>query len=82
MDKMLRPERFDARPNTSESEEQWTHWHRTFVNYVASVQELSPNKLDLLINYVSSHVYKYIAECDSYESSIDTLKNIHSRTSM
>lgn len=38
---------------------------------------LAANKLDVLINYVSSSVYDYISECADYDTAIQTLESMY-----
>ncbi|XP_065678455.1 uncharacterized protein LOC124814273 [Hydra vulgaris] len=42
--------------------------------------EYVPDKFCSIINFVSSNVYDYIEECDSYESVIETLENLYIKT--
>ena len=37
MEKILRPERFDAVPNTTGADKSWTHWKRTFESFLANI---------------------------------------------
>ena len=77
MDKFLRPERFEADPNSSESAREWKHWYKTFDNFLRSIEERQPDKLNILINYVSSRVYEFIADCSDYDSAIASLVNLY-----
>lgn len=52
----------------------YAHWHHTFNVFVHSIQANNSVRPNTLVNFVSSTVYEYIAECDDYESAIDTLK--------
>ena len=76
MDKYLRPERLDADPNSSTAAQQWNHWHRTFTSFLAQLAGQQPNKLDVLINYVTPKVYEYIADSETYESAIGVLQSL------
>ena len=77
MDRYLRPEKFDADPNSSSSSSSWKHWYRTFQNFLQAIEEHSPNKLDTLINYVAPSVYTNISECSSYEEAIEVLTQLY-----
>lgn len=77
MERILRPDRFDADPNSSEASKEWKHWHKTFSNFLESISSHSPNKLDVLANYLSPKVYDYISECTSYDSAINTLTGLY-----
>ena len=77
MDKFLKPERFDADPNSSTAVKQWLHWHRTFSNFLAAIATHDPDKLNMLINHVAPSVSEYIAECETYDAAINVLKALH-----
>ena len=76
MDKFLRPKCFDTNPSAVGSDKQWIHWFKTFENFVASIESVTDN-LVLLTNYVAPDVYKYIADCTTYTSAINTLKALY-----
>ena len=77
MDKILRPERFGVDPNSSQAVKAWKHWHRTFTNFLSSVSEQKPDKLNVLINYVSPSIYDYISESKTYDEAIETLQSLY-----
>lgn len=78
MDKLLKPERLDIDINSSNAAHQWTHWNRTFKNFLEAAKvEEDKDKLNLLINYVSPAIFEYINECVTYEDAINILKNIY-----
>ena len=74
MDKFLCPERFECNPSSAGSHKQWTHWLRTFENFISAITTQEIDKFALLTNYVAPSVYEYIADCDIYESAITVLK--------
>ena len=74
MDKYLRPKRFDTDPNIQNADREWLHWRQTFENFLAAINDLEPNKLVILANYVSPEVYGYISHCTTYEDAITTLQ--------
>ena len=73
MNGFLRPERFDADPNSPEAAKQWLHWKRTFNSFMTAIQSHTPDKLDVLCNYVSPSVYTYIADYKTYAEAITAL---------
>ena len=75
MDRFLRPERFDTTPDSPDAAKSWKHWLRTFQNFLSSIQD--PNKLNLLINFLSPTVYDFIADCTDYDAAITILKNLY-----
>ena len=46
-------------------------------NSAAAVSDPATDKLDILINHVSTDVYDYISECEDYDSAIQTLKSLY-----
>lgn len=97
MDKILRPERFDAVPSTTGADKAYTHWKRTFDGFLSSITSLAPpatpadgtapdpaaiaaietKKLNVLVNFISSDVYEYIAECNDFTTAITTLETMY-----
>ncbi|XP_045132103.1 uncharacterized protein LOC123518976 [Portunus trituberculatus] len=77
MDKFLRPDRFDADPNSSGAASEWKHWYRTFNNFLEAIASHKPDKLKTLVNYVAPRVYEYIADSDDYDSAITTLEKMY-----
>ena len=77
MDKHLRPPRFSADPNSASAEKEWNHWFHTFENFLTSIAGQNPDKLVTLTNYVTSDVYEHIADSASYNSAINTLKELY-----
>jgi len=81
MDRLLRPERLDTDPNSNTATQEWTHWFKTFQNFLAVLPGESLNKLGVLMNYVSPRVYEAIADCTSYEAAIKILKDLYVKPS-
>ena len=79
MERFLRPERFDCNPNSSSATQEWNHWFRTFKNFLSSVEQHEPNKLDTLINYIAPSVYEYIADTTSYDAAVEILEKLYVR---
>ena len=77
MDKFLRPERFEGSEGTTPA--QWSHWFRTFSNFLDSIGPSTPeeDKLKILINYISPSVFSHISDASSYSEAIDTLKAVY-----
>ena len=74
MERLLRPERFEGSQDTTPA--QWDHWHCTFSNFVQSITP-APDKLKLVINYVSPEAYSHITDCRTYEDAIKVLKTVY-----
>ena len=72
MERLLRPERFDVDPDSASAAKEWTHWLKTFTNFVLAVKKITPtvDKLVLLTNYVAPRVYDYISDCETYEKAV------------
>ena len=75
MERFLKPERLDVDPSVGDADKLYKHWKKTFDNFLESLEE--PNKLSILVNFVSARVYEYIAECDTFEDAIEILKNTY-----
>ena len=58
MEKLLRPARFEGKPDTTPS--QWKHWLRTFEFFLAKAEANNNDKLALLINHISDAAYIYM----------------------
>ena len=77
MDKLLRPDTFNADPTSSNGSKELLHWKTRFEKFIASIDNVTEtNKLDLLINYVSTEVYAYISDATDYNTSITALDNV------
>lgn len=74
MERLLKPERFEGTQDTTPA--QWNHWFCTFNNFVQSISP-SPDKLKLLVNYISPEAYAHITECSSFEEAIKALKTVY-----
>ena len=79
MHKYLRPERLDANPDSPTAAKEWFHWKRTFTNFLTSAGEEAPDKLSMLVNFVSPRVYEYIGESDNYDAAIALLEAVYVR---
>ena len=81
MDRHLKPSRFDADHSSSSAAKEWTHWLRTFRNFIKAIEKAIPgeetiDKLEILTNFVSPNIYAYIADSASYEEAIKTLTSL------
>ncbi|XP_065658048.1 uncharacterized protein LOC136082565 [Hydra vulgaris] len=77
MSKILKPTRLDLDHNAPTASKEWKHWKQTFENFIEDFGEDAPDKFRSIINFVSSNVYDYIEECDSYERIIKTLEKLY-----
>lgn len=79
MDKIFKPERITKDLNSPVAVKEWTFLDRTFNMYLDSIQELAPDKLNILLSHVDHNMYDYIENCFhlTYEEAIKTLKNIY-----
>lgn len=77
MDRLLKPERFDVDPTCVGAEEKWLHWKRTFSNFLGQIQDATDeNKLQLLCNYVSASVFRYMNDSATYDIAIKVLDSL------
>ena len=77
MERALRPDRFDAAPDTPTSEKEFKYWLKTLENYFDVIPPEQLKKFNVLINHLSPTVYEYISEDNSYDEAIATLKGIY-----
>ena len=75
MKRLLKPERLDCDPSSSTAAQEWSHWLKTFENFLAALPEENLNKLGLLTNFVSPKIYQTISECVTYDSAISVLRS-------
>ena len=76
MERFLRPEKLDANPNEQGAEAHYVHWKKTYDIFITSLTEQNPNKLHLLINYVSPVIFSYISHCNTYEEAVTVLEGL------
>ena len=77
MDRVLRPSKFDTEPDEATAAKQWTHWFKTFTNFLATLPTENLDKLAVLTNYIAPNVYEFISEVPSFEIAVKTLKDIY-----
>lgn len=71
----------DTPPNTPLSSKNFNHWFRSFSSFLRKI--IDPNihtdldKLDTLINCISFDVYEYIAECNTFDTAVNRLKELY-----
>lgn len=78
MERYLRPERLEIDPNSTDAAKTWTHWFKTFKNFVDSpaLNTAGFDKLSTLINFIGPSIYEYIADSTSYEEAIEALEAV------
>ena len=81
MERALRPDRFDAQPDTASSEKEFKYWLKTLDNYLAVLPTENLDKLKVLTNHLSPTVFEFISEEDRYENAIENLKKIYVKPS-
>ena len=74
MDKVLRPERLETDPNSSEASKEWLDWKRTFENFLTVLPQENLNKLTVLENYVMPTIFQHIEDCSDYAAAIEILQ--------
>lgn len=77
MDKLLQPGRFDADQCSSGASKARIHWRHTFKNLLTILTGKDLNKFGVLTNFISPPILRYLKECTSYESAIETPQNIY-----
>ncbi|MPC44233.1 hypothetical protein E2C01_037900 [Portunus trituberculatus] len=80
MERLLHPEHFEGSEGTGAAE--WTHWICTFENFIVLLlQDPTPDRLKLLINYISPTTFSHITDCPEYEEPINILKRVYTTRS-
>ena len=69
--------RFDNLANTPSSAKEFQHWFRTFKYYLEVLPNKGLDKVKVLINFISLEIFDYISDCISYDSAIETIKNVY-----
>ncbi|XP_024885915.1 uncharacterized protein LOC112463647 [Temnothorax curvispinosus] len=78
MDKFLKPERFDVEPTSISADQKWTHWKRTFSNFLSHIKDVpEASKCQLLTNHIAPNVYQYISEAGTFAEAIDVLDSLY-----
>ena len=77
MEKLLRPDRFEADQNSPTAAKEWSHWKKLFQNYIAEAKLKEEDKLKVLINFLSHSVYDYISDCKDFSDAIKILDGIY-----
>lgn len=78
VDKTVHPQRFDLDPSSQTLPTVWKQWLHKISIFAAKCSTLDAEKLDVLINYVTTTIHEYIAEwkklrkCTAYFR-----KNVH-----
>ena len=80
MDKYLRPGRFDCPHDDPAAASQFTHWLKTFSNFIALLpKEPSLDKLQVLINFIAPSIYEYITDVKDFDEALSTLSSLYIR---
>ena len=78
MEKFLRPERLDLDVKSTNAEEDYIHWIKTFENFLTAVVKADEtvDKLVVLTNFITPKVYHYIADCTTYDTAKAALQSL------
>ena len=82
-DKYLRPNILDADPSSTDAADHWSHWKKTFDNFIKALnsnQNESLDKLALLTNLVSPKIHRFISQCSTFEESIQRLTSLFNKS--
>ncbi|CAB0003003.1 unnamed protein product [Nesidiocoris tenuis] len=78
MDKLLKPDRLEVDPASSNAARQWKHWKTTFTNFLNHIKDLEEDsKLPILINHVSPDIYRLFIDCTNYNDAIRQLESVY-----
>lgn len=76
MERFLQPKTLDVDPNAAGSEKRFRHWHRSFSFFLSSIEHLNVNKLEQLVNYVSTDIYDHISDCKTFDEAVSQLETL------
>ena len=82
----MQPHRLDIEPGSISAAKEWSHWLKTFENYIEVLTAALPeerrniDKLKILINCVSHRVYDHVEESETYDEAIRVLKALYVKT--
>ena len=84
MDLVLKPKILDSDHTSSTAGEEWTHWKKTMDNFIKRVETKAAaatppetvDRLELLTNFISPSIYKYITQCATYAAAITVLTGL------
>lgn len=80
LNSFMKPERFDADPNCSLASKKWTHWFKTFSNFISALpNDQNLDKLALLINFIAPTVFDFIQDETSFDAAVSRLKSIYEK---
>ena len=84
MDRFMQPFRLNLDAGSPSAPKEWSHWIKTFENYVEVLDALHANRqptnrLKAFVNCVSYQVYEYIEEATTYDTVIATLRDLFSK---
>ena len=81
MEKLLRPSKLDLDPHEAGAEKAFTYWLTTFNNFIDAIKSSQgnpiPDKLPLLINYISSNVFEIISDIKDYDMALMALNKAY-----
>ena len=77
MEKYFKPERLALDPNEPHADRHWTHWKKTFDNFLTEISAEDADKLKLLHNFVTFSVFEFISDSTSYTDALKVLDNLY-----
>ena len=80
MESAFRPKCLDLDPSSPTAAKEFRHWKIILTNYLEDYKEKVPNKYRSLLSCVSSTVFEYIQECETFEAAIEKLEKIYVKT--
>lgn len=79
MQNLLKPERFNIKPENEDAEDHRIHWYQTFTNFLEEINPKSTDeklKLRLLVNSVSPSIYKTISKTTTFNEAVSILREL------
>ena len=80
----MQPSGLNLYASSVTASKKWRHWIKTFENYIEVLDSAleeghRTDRLKALKNCVSHHVYEYIEECTTYDTTMATHKNLYTK---
>ena len=76
MERILCPDQLKTDATSPNAEKEYKHWMRTSNKFMDECQDNAPNKLRCLTRYVSSEIFEYIANAETFDTVIAILDKI------
>lgn len=77
MDKIAKPDKFDIAPTAPQSGNRFKLWLRGFKYFITTIQDLAPDKLEILFLHIGPNVFEIIQDAASYDAALRLLEEVY-----